>query len=157
ATTNYYYALGFMVVCAVILSRLANSALGLILQASGQDALEASILGFNVTKHKIAAFCVSAILSGLAGAMLVFYLGTASVDTVIDISIGVQIIISAILGGRRTIIGAAFGAVVLILGTEFLRPLGQLNTFVVSGVALAMILLLPDGVFGVALRAGERR
>ena len=156
ATTNYYYALGFLLVCAVILTGLANSALGLILQASGQDALEASVLGFNVTKHKIAAFCISAILSGLAGAMLIFYMGAASVTTVIDISIGVQIIIAAILGGRRTIVGAAFGAVVLIVGAEFLRPLGELNTFVVSAVALAVILLLPDGILGVTLRTRER-
>ena len=41
--------------------------------------------------------------------MLIFYMGTASVDTVIDISIGVQVIIAAVLGGRRTILGAALG------------------------------------------------
>jgi branched-chain amino acid transport system permease protein len=156
STINYYYALGFLIVCAAILTRISQSALGLILQASGQDPVEAAALGFNVTKHKIAAFCISAILSGLAGAMLIFYMGAASVDTVIDISIGVQIIIAAIFGGRRTIIGAAFGAVVLILATEFLRPLGQLNTFVVSAVALAVILLFPDGMLGLALRAGRR-
>lgn len=156
ATTNYYYALGFLIVSAALLTRIANSALGLILQASGQDPIEAAVLGFNVTKHKVAAFCVSALLSGLAGAMLIFYMGAASVDTVIDISIGVQIIISAILGGRRTIVGAAIGAVFLIVATEFLRPLGQLNTFVVSAVALAVILLLPDGILGFTLRAGIR-
>jgi branched-chain amino acid transport system permease protein len=156
ATTNYYYALGFLVVSAVLLTRIANSAIGLILQASGQDPVEAAVLGFNVTKHKVAAFCISALLSGLAGAMLIFYMGAASVDTVIDISIGVQIIIAAILGGRRTIVGAAIGAVFLIVATEFLRPLGQLNTFVVSAVALAVILLLPDGILGFALRAGTR-
>jgi branched-chain amino acid transport system permease protein len=155
-TTNYYYALGFLIVSAALLTRIANSALGLILQASGQDPIEAAVLGFNVTKHKVAAFCISALLSGLAGAMLIFYMGAASVDTVIDISIGVQIIIAAILGGRRTIIGAAIGAVFLIVATEFLRPLGQLNTFVVSAAALAVILLFPDGILGFALRAGVR-
>jgi branched-chain amino acid transport system permease protein len=157
ATTNYYYALGFLIVSAIILSGLANSAVGLILQASGQDAIEAQALGFNVTKHKVAAFSISAIFSGVAGAMLIFYMGTASVDTVIDIGIGVQIIIAAILGGRRTIIGAAFGAVFLIVATEFLRPLGQLNTFVVSAVALAVILLFPDGLLGYALHAGKHQ
>lgn len=156
ATTNYYYALGFLIISGLILTRLANSALGLILQASGQDPVEAAVLGFNVTKHKVAAFCISAILSGLAGAMLIFYMGAASVDTVIDISIGVQIIIAAILGGRRTIIGAAFGAVFLLVATEFLRPLGQLNTFVVAAVALAVILVFPDGMLGFALRIGRR-
>ncbi len=156
ATVNYWYSLAFLVVCALILFGLSRSAIGLILQASGQDAIEAQALGFNVTKHKLAAFCISALFSGVAGAMLVFYMGTASVDTVIDISIGVQVIIAAVLGGRRTILGAVLGAVFLILATEFLRPLGQLNTFVVAAVALGVILFVPDGLLGYALRRGER-
>ncbi|MBV9521864.1 MAG: branched-chain amino acid ABC transporter permease [Alphaproteobacteria bacterium] len=154
--TNYWYGLAFLVVCAIILFGLSRSAIGLILQASGQDAVEAQALGFNVTKHKLAAFCISAVFSGTAGAMLIFYEGTASVDTIIDIGIGVQVIIAAVLGGRRTILGAALGAVFLILAGEFLRPLGQLNTFVVAAVALAVILFFPDGLLGHALRAGER-
>ena len=156
ATTNYWIALVFVGVCGALLFGLSRSAIGLILQASGQDAIEAAALGFNVTKHKLAAFCVSALFSGVAGAMLIFYEGTASVDTVIDIAIAVQIIIAAVLGGRRTIIGAAIGAIILVLGGELLRPLGQLNTFVVSAIALAVILFFPDGLLGNLLRRGER-
>ena len=74
-----------MVVSGAILFGLSRSPVGLILQATGQDAIEAAALGFNVTKHKLAAFCVSALFSGLAGGMLIFYLGTASVGTVVDI------------------------------------------------------------------------
>jgi branched-chain amino acid transport system permease protein len=155
-TTNYQYALAFLVVSGAILYGLSRSAVGLILQASGQDAIEAAALGFNVTKHKLAAFCVSAVFSGLAGGMMVFYMGTASVGTVVNISIGVQIIIAAVLGGRRTILGAVLGAIFLILAGELLRPLGQLNTFVVSGVALLVILFFPDGMLGYLLRRGER-
>ena len=156
ADTNYWYALAFLVVCAFLLFGLSRSAVGLILQASGQDRAAAAALGFNVTKHKIAAFCISALFSGGAGAMLVFYMGTASVDTVIDIAVGVQVIIAAVLGGRRTILGAVVGAVFLILAVEVLRPLGQLNTFVVSAVALAAILFFPDGLLGYALHGRER-
>src|SRR6202167_137822 len=65
-TINYWYAFGFMVISAVILFGLSRSALGLILQATGQDRVEAQALGFNVTKHKIAAFSISALFSGLA-------------------------------------------------------------------------------------------
>lgn len=153
---NYWYALIFLVVSAIILFGLSRSAIGLILQASGQDAIEAAALGFNVTKHKLAAFSISAIFSGIAGALLILYEGTASVDTVVDIAIGVQIIIGAVLGGRRTILGAALGAVFLICATEVLRPLGQLNTLVVAAVALTVILFFPDGLLGHVLRAGER-
>jgi branched-chain amino acid transport system permease protein len=154
-TTNYYIALGFMAISGLILFGLSRSALGLILQACGQDPVEAQALGFNVAKHKLAAFCVSALFSGLAGAMLVFYLGTASPGTVIDIAVGVQVIIAAVLGGRRTILGAAVGAVVLIVAGEVLRPLGQLSTFIVSAVALLAILLVPSGLLGVLMRHPE--
>ena len=92
ATTNYDDALIFMVVVGAILFFLSRSSVGLILQASGQDAVEAAALGFNVTKHKIAAFCISALFSGLTGALLVSYLGTASVSGVVDIAVGVQVL-----------------------------------------------------------------
>ena len=152
ATVNYYYAFGFLIVAAVILYGLSRSSLGLILQATGQDRIEAAALGFNVTKHKVAAFCVSALFSGLAGAMLTFYGGIASVDTVVSLAITVQIVIAVVFGGRRTILGAILGSIFLILAGELLRPLGQLNTFVVSAVALAVIIFFPDGALGWALR-----
>jgi branched-chain amino acid transport system permease protein len=152
--TNYWYALGFMTVSGGLLFGLSRSSAGLILQASGQDAVQAAALGFNVAKHKLAAFCISALFSGLAGAMLVFYLGTASAGTVVDIGIGVQFIIAAVLGGRRTIIGAAIGSIFLIVAGEILRPLGELSTFVVSSFALVVILFLPGGFLG--LLAGRR-
>jgi len=149
--TNYWYALGFMTISGALLFGLSRSTAGLILQASGQDATEAAALGFNVAKHKMAAFCISALFSGLAGAMLVFYLGTASVGTVVDIAVGVQFIIAAVLGGRRTIIGAAIGSIFLIVAGEVLRPLGELSTFAVSAIALLVILFFPGGFLG-ALR-----
>jgi branched-chain amino acid transport system permease protein len=155
-TTNYYYALAFMTVSGGILFGLSRSPAGLILQASGQDAIKAAALGFNVARHKLAAFCISAFFSGLAGAMLIFYLGTASVGTVVDIAVGVNVIIAAVLGGRRTIIGAAAGAIFLIGAGEILRPLGQLSTFAVSAVALIVILFFPGGFMGRLLQAGGR-
>jgi branched-chain amino acid transport system permease protein len=154
-SVNYWYALGFLVVSAVILFGLSRSSLGLILQATGQDRIEAAALGFNVTKHKLAAFCISALFSGLAGGMLTFYEGAASVDTVVSLAITVQIVIAVVFGGRRTILGAILGSIFLILFDELLRPLGQLNTFVVSGIALAVIIFFPDGVLGWVLRPRE--
>jgi branched-chain amino acid transport system permease protein len=149
---NYWIALAFMVASGAVLYVLSRSAAGLILQASGQDRIQAGALGFNVVKHKLFAFFVSALFSGLAGALLVFYLGTASVGTLIDITVGVQIIIAAILGGRRTIIGAAIGAIFLIAMTEALRSTGELATFIVSAIALLVVMLFPNGFMGMLSR-----
>ena len=152
---NYWLALGFMTISGAVLYGLSRSPVGLILQASGQDAVQAGALGFHVVKHKLAAFLVSAFFSGLAGALMVFYLGAASVSTFVDVTVGVQVIIGAVLGGRRTILGAALGAVFLIVAGETLRPLGDLATFIVSAVALVVILAFPGGLLGLASGARE--
>lgn len=155
ASTNYWIALGFMVISGIILLALSRSSLGLILRASGQDKIQAGALGFNVAKHKLAAFIISAFFSGLGGALLVFYMGTASVGTLIDVSVGVQIIIAAVLGGRRTIIGAAIGSIFLIAMTEALRPTGELATLIVSIMALLVVLFFPNGFMGILSRNGR--
>jgi branched-chain amino acid transport system permease protein len=144
-TANYYIALGVMTVSGFILYAFANSRFGLILEAIGQNPTEAASLGFNVTKHKLTAFIISAFFSGIAGAFLVFYFGSASVGTLIEVSVGVQVIIAAVLGGRRTILGAVLGSIFMISATEALRPLGTLSTFVVSLIALAVIMIAPGG------------
>jgi branched-chain amino acid transport system permease protein len=152
ANTNYWLALGFMAVSGAILYFLSRSPLGLILQASGQDPVQTGALGFNVSKHKLAAFIVSAFFSGLAGALMVFYFGVASVGTFVDVTVAVQIIVAAVIGGRRTIIGGVLGAVFLIGANEALRPVGDLATFIVSAIALAVVLLFPSGFLGLLSR-----
>ena len=151
-SVNYWIALGFMAVSGSVLYALSRSPVGLILQASGQDNVQAGALGFNVTKHKLAAFIISALFSGLAGALMVFYLGAASVGTFVDVTVGVQVIIGAVLGGRRTIIGAVLGAVFLIAAGEALRPLGDLSNFIVSAIALVVVLVFPSGLLGLLTR-----
>jgi branched-chain amino acid transport system permease protein len=154
-TSNYYIALGVMTVSGLILYALANSRFGLILEAIGQNPVEAASLGFNVTKFKLTAFVISAFFSGISGAFLVFYFGSASVGTLINISVGVQVIISAVLGGRRTIVGAVLGSVFMIAATEALRPLGTLSTFVVSLIALTVIMIVPGGFLTLLLGKKE--
>jgi branched-chain amino acid transport system permease protein len=144
-----------MAISGAILFALARSPVGLILQASGQDAVQAGALGFNVTKHKLMAFIISAFFSGLAGALLVFYVGSASASSLVDITVGVQIIIAAVLGGRRTILGGAFGAIFIIAMSEALRPIGDLSNFVVYAMALVVVLLFPSGFYGLLMRTRD--
>ena len=85
------------------------------------------------------------------------YFGTASVGTVVDIAVGVNVIVAAVLGGRRTVLGAALGAIFLIVAGEFLRPTGELATFIVSAVALLVVLFFPGGFLGAALSNEARQ
>jgi branched-chain amino acid transport system permease protein len=145
---NYEIALACAIVSAVMIIAVARSPFGLILQAIGQDPLNAQAMGFSIVKYKLAAFCYSAFFSGLAGALMTFYMGTASLNVFVDASVGVQIIIAAIIGGRRTIIGPAIGGVFLIVLGEYMRPFGRLSELVVAVIALLVLLFLPNGLLG---------
>lgn len=153
---NYYYAWGLMVVTALALRIMVQSPLGLILQAIGQDTDAARTLGFNVAKFKVFAFLLSAFFSGLAGAMTVFYFGTASPGTVVALSVVVQIIIAAIVGGRRSIIGPILGAIFLIIAGEILRPFGQLSNAAVAVAGLLVLLFAPGGFISLFASHKER-
>lgn len=153
---NFYYALGFMVIAAIVLRTVARSSIGLILEASGQDPVATEALGFNVTKYKLFAFALSALFSGMAGALMVFYLGSASPGTVVTVFVTIQIIIATIVGGRRTILGPILGAIFLIVAGEVLRPLGQLSNAVVALIALLLLLFAPNGFAGLFARSGGR-
>ncbi len=155
AAANYQLALWFMAASGAILYALSRSPVGLILEASGQDPVQAGALGFNVTKHKLFAFIISAFFSGLAGALMAFYMSSISVGTFIDVTVGVQVIVAAVLGGRRTILGAALGAIFLIAMGELLRPLGDLAKLIVSAMALMVVLFFPGGFFGLLTRSRE--
>lgn len=150
STVNFEIALGAAAVTAAVLTFLVRSPFGIVLEAIGQDGLKAQTLGFNIVKYKLAAFCLSAFFSGLAGALMTFYLGTASVNVFVDAAVGVQIIIAAIIGGRRTILGPLLGAVFLTVAAEYLRPLGSVSEMVVAIVALLVLFFLPGGLMGAA-------
>ncbi len=153
---NYYDTFILMLISGLILFLISRSSIGLILEAAGQDPIATQALGLNIAKYKFLAFAMSAFFSGLAGAMTIFYLGTASVSTVVSIAVALQVIISAVMGGRRSIIGPAIGAIFLIVVAELLRPIGELNNVVVAIFALILLLFYPDGFFGL-LMLGRRR
>ena len=153
--TNYEIALACAAVTAAALVFLVNSPFGLILQAIGQDGLKAQAMGFSLVKYKLAAFCVSAFFSGLAGALMTFYLGTASVNVFVDAAVGVQIIIAAIIGGRRTIVGAGLGGLVLTVANGYLQPLGGVSVMAIAIVAVLVLLFLRGGLFGLLTAWGR--
>jgi branched-chain amino acid transport system permease protein len=157
ATVNYEIALACCAVAAAVLTFIARSPFGLVLQAIGQDPINAQAMGYATTKYKVVAFCYSALFSGLAGALMSFYLGTASLNVFVDAAVGVQIIIAAIIGGRRTIIGPAIGGLFLIVAGEYMRPFGRLSELVVAVVALLVLLFLPNGLGALFAPRRERQ
>lgn len=143
----YYLMLIILFLVSYICVMIQKSALGRALRAIRADELAASIMGIKTARYKIAAFVLSAVITGLAGgfyATLVSYIDHNSFS--FDISILILSIV--ILGGMGTIRGMYLGAIILIVFPEVARPLMEWR-FVVYGIVLiVMMRFRPQGLLG---------
>jgi branched-chain amino acid transport system permease protein len=150
-----------LAVGAVVAARLfADSRLGRQLQASREDPLAAASLGIAVRRCRLAAWILSGALSGAAGAMLAFWLGTISPANFF-LAPTFTVIVMMIVGGMGTVAGAVTGAGIVTLVQEVLRrhedtgfDFGPLHVERLTGMSqialvaliLAVMYLRPEGI-----------
>ena len=97
----------------------ANSASGLALRASREDAVAADACGINMYRHRLISFTVSAFFAGVAGALFGHSLGVLNPSS---FYLGITFITLAMLvvGGIGSLTGAVTGVLVLSIIIEAL-------------------------------------
>lgn len=157
---NYYYlCLVVVSVSLFILYRLEHSRLGLTFHAvHWQDKLAESV-GVNTWRYRSLAFVISSFFAGLAGTLLVHYLGTTN-PTQFDVHQMVYVLIWVIVGGTATFFGPILGVVTLtIINEVVLRYFGlDLWRPLFYGVVLIIsIRYLPSGLESLPERLKSRK
>ncbi|MDY7081038.1 MAG: branched-chain amino acid ABC transporter permease, partial [Halobacteria archaeon] len=121
----YYLAFALFVFVLFVLLAVTRTDAGSVFTAIREDEDAVAAAGLNPAKFKIMAFVLSAAVGGLAGALIVHTpSGNASPSTLMALTVNVEVIIAAILGGMGTIAGAAIGGMLLILLREWLSTVG---------------------------------
>jgi branched-chain amino acid transport system permease protein len=108
-------AMSIAITWAVVRSRFGY---GLITIRENEEA--AGVIGVNTTAYKVAAFALSAALTGLAGGIFAQWNVFIDQENSFPIAYNVEMILMAILGGTGSVFGPAAGAVVLQLLIQFL-------------------------------------
>ena len=161
----YYIALATMIVALYVTYRLTDSKYGLLLKSVMEDEDAAISLGVNSFRLKMMAMTISAALAGVAGGLYAIYIGfvdpTWGPGGVLSPFTGLDAVIIGILGGMGTVIGPVVGSLIRVGLGEYLRStLGLVagyDTFTFGVVIVAVILLLPIGVWGVIKERISRR
>ena len=117
-------ALVVMLLVLFVASAFKSSPWGLMLQASREDELAASTMGVNVRLLRLIAFVISAVGAGAGGVLLALLLGAITPN---DFYLTLTFITIAmlVLGGKRSTTGAVIGAIVVTIGNEIFRWLGD--------------------------------
>jgi branched-chain amino acid transport system permease protein len=146
----FYYGmlaifLGSVLTCWIV----STGKLGLMLFAIRDDEDRAHGLGIRVTAAKVIAFCVSAGLFAMPGAIWAYYEGFIYPQFAVDPLVTIGAVLMAFLGGRGTIWGPMLGALILVPAQQYLaysQGASQLYLIGYSAVFLVIMLLMPRGI-----------
>ena len=112
-------ALTFYVTVALIglavlyaLLRLSRSPFGHVLVAIRENQLRATFQGYPVERYKLVVFVISAVVTGLAGALLAFQTYLVSAEAV-SVPFSGELLAMVVIGGMRSMLGPALGCAVL--------------------------------------------
>ena len=145
----FYLMLGAALLAVLTTWVILRTRFGYGLLAIRENEEAAAVIGVNTTFYKVAAFCIAAALTGIAGAIFAQWNSFINQDNAFAISDNVQMILMAVIGGTGTVLGPVAGAVSLELIIQTLAGGGSGSVFsqIGLGVLLAVcVIFIPRGV-----------
>jgi ribose transport system permease protein len=144
-TVPEFITAGILIIGVIAMSRLR---VGRHLRAAGENADVARLSGVNVRQIKIGTYAISGVLAGIAGVLMAGRLGTVQPNMASGMEL--QALAAAIIGGaalnggRGNLVGAALGALTLVVIQNIInlaRIPPVFETFVIGMVILSVIVL----------------
>ncbi len=148
----YYWvvaAVGFIV--AFLLWRFHRSPAGSVLVAIRENEQRARFLGYPTNRYKLLGFVISATVVGVAGVLSVFNHRFAAAEP-LAVAFSGELIAMVVIGGMRSFLGPALGALFYILFREFLSIWTPSWLFYFGILFVGFIMFSPTGLVGVAQR-----
>ena len=149
---------GFLGLCLVALVgvtfytwRLKTGRLGRAMQAVRDNEIAAGTCGIDVFRIKVISFGISAVLGGLGGGLFAGAFAYISPDQ-FGFNESIVLLTMALLGGVQSPFGALLGTCVLVILPEWLRFLRQAYLAVYGAAVILIMIFLPNGVWGLAVR-----
>jgi branched-chain amino acid transport system permease protein len=154
----YYLVIVYLLLAYLACRVLVRSHFGQVLVAIRENEDRARFLGYNVQRYKMGACLISAVLTGLAGAL---YPGRAAYATpdLLHWSISGEFLIMVMIGGLGTLVGPIIGGAFFIVLQEKVSSYVQWYNIVVGVVLVLIVLFVPRGLLGLrqALRGRPGR
>jgi ABC-type branched-subunit amino acid transport system ATPase component/ABC-type branched-subunit amino acid transport system permease subunit len=149
---TYYWvvaAIGFLV--CFVLWRFHRSPVGHVLVAIRENEQRARFIGYPTNRYKLLGFVISATVVGIAGILSVFNHRFASAEP-LAVAFSGELIAMVVIGGMRSFLGPALGALFYILFREFLSIWTPSWLFYFGLLFVGFIMFSPTGLVGVAQR-----
>ncbi|ABE42526.1 urea ABC transporter permease subunit UrtC [Polaromonas sp. JS666] len=145
----YFVTAGLLLGAIVLCTWIQKSKLGTLLLAMRDKEDRVRFSGYDVAMFRVFAFCFAAMLSAVGGAMFTLQVGFMS-PSLVGIVPSIEMVIFAAVGGRMSLVGAVYGALLVNFGkTYFSESFPDLWLFLMAAMFLGVVLAFPDGLAGV--------
>jgi branched-chain amino acid transport system permease protein len=150
-------AIAAATVVATTVDLLSRGRLGRRWLAIKNQRIAAIAIGLNPVRENATAFALSAAIASLAGVLLALQLGYISGDA-FTLTIAINFIVAAVIGGVGSIAGAILGTAFIIAMPELARGVpAEFQVILFGAVMIAVLLFLPEGIVpGLYRRASLR-
>ena len=153
---NYYLVLVYLGLAYVVCRTLVTSHFGKVLVAIRENEDRARFLGYNVQRYKMAVCMISALLTGLGGALYPGRSAFATPDLMLWTVSG-EFIIMVMIGGIGTLAGPIVGGAFFVLLQEKVSSYVDWYFIVIGLVLIFIVLFMPRGLLGIrSLLVGRR-
>ncbi|MDE1942856.1 MAG: urea ABC transporter permease subunit UrtC [Betaproteobacteria bacterium] len=144
-----YFVNGVLLLLSIVLSKLVLSTkLGRLLLALRDKEDRVRFSGYDVANFKVFVFCLAAVISAIGGAMFTLQVGFMS-PSIIGIVPSIEMVIFAAIGGRMSLVGAIYGALLVNYGkTAFSESFPTLWLFFMGLLFIGVVMVFPDGLSG---------
>jgi branched-chain amino acid transport system permease protein len=153
---NYYLVLVYLGLAYLACRVLVTSHFGRVLVAIRENEDRARFLGYDVQRYKMAACMISALLTGLGGALYPGRSGFATPDLMLWTVSG-EFIIMVMIGGLGTLAGPVVGGTFFVLLQEKVSSYVDWYFIVIGLVLIFIVLFMPKGLLGIRELLGGRR
>jgi branched-chain amino acid transport system permease protein len=145
----YWIALALTLAVLGLIVLLLRSRYGLALKAIRDNELAARSSGIDVTAIKVAVYLVTALATGMIGALVFLQKLRISPDAAFSVNDWTAFVIfMTVIGGIGRIEGPIVGAIVFFILRQTLADLGTLYLLLLGAVAILTMLLAPKGIWG---------
>ncbi|HKQ64312.1 MAG TPA: branched-chain amino acid ABC transporter permease [Methylomirabilota bacterium] len=153
---NYYVVLVYLGLAYLVCRVLVTSHFGRVLVAIRENEDRARFLGYNVQRYKMAVCMISALLTGVGGALYPGRSAFATPDLMLWTVSG-EFIIMVMIGGLGTLAGPVVGGVFFVLLQEKVSSYVDWYFIVIGLVLIFIVLFMPKGLLGIRELLGGRR
>src|SRR4051812_29334436 len=147
--TNLFWVTLFVVFMLIVAFRSKRSSLGRAMISVREDEFAAQAMGVNVARIKVLAFMMAAFFAGTAGGLGAHQVGFNISPRDAGFQRSLDYVLMTVLGGRGSITGVMLAAILLTVLPEALRDFDQYRMIVYALVLIGMMLLRPQGLFGI--------